>query len=176
MRFLYIMCFSSRELSHSNVCVFIGCVTTNNLITGVMYEYCLRGSLQDLILDTTFRMDKVFRVFFANDVVSGLEYLHSKKIVRGCLKSTSCVIDKHWRVKISGDSPALPVNQAQSLSSLYTRHCHLAILLGEMQFSYWLSDYGPQEFYARAQSSYVHYKTYVRCTHHTGIHHEVGPR
>ena len=75
-----------------------------------MYEYCLRGSLQDLILDTTFRMDKVFRVFFANDVVSGLDYLHSKKIVRGCLKSTSCVIDKHWRVKISGDAPVSPVN------------------------------------------------------------------
>ena len=80
----------------------------NHLVSAVMYEYCVRGSLQDLILDPSFRMNKLFRNSFAINVASGLEYLHSRKIVHGRLKSTSCIIDKHWTVRISGKCAFTP--------------------------------------------------------------------
>lgn len=90
-----------RELNHCNICSFIGCILDNTK-SALLYEYCTRGSLRDVLNNANFQFDWMFRLSFALDAAKGMSYLHSKKFIHGRLKSTTCVIDDQWTLRITG--------------------------------------------------------------------------
>ena len=67
----------------------------------VVTEFCSKGQLNDILQNDKYRLDNVFKFSIAIDVASGMEFLHSRNIIHGNLKSSSCLIDPRWNVKIS---------------------------------------------------------------------------
>lgn len=92
---------SFRALQHPNLCLFIGCVL-NADTSALLYEYCPRGSLRDILYHVNVDFDWMYCHSFARDIARAMSYLHSKKIVHGKLSSKTCVLDEDWIVKITG--------------------------------------------------------------------------
>nr|CDS25278.2 retinal guanylyl cyclase 2 [Hymenolepis microstoma] len=93
---------SLRELRHLNINTFVGCCLIADKFSFV-YDFCQRGSLQDIIRNQRINMDHIFKFSLIADLVQGMEYLHSSSIkVHGCLKATNCVISARWILKITG--------------------------------------------------------------------------
>lgn len=90
-----------RGLKHQNVCKFHGCLLSDSY-TALLYEYCSRGSLENILLRSDIQFDWVFRLSFAMDAAQAMAFLHSKKIVHGALNTSNCMIDEKWTLKIQG--------------------------------------------------------------------------
>lgn len=90
-----------RDLTHENLIKFIGlCPDEPNV--SIVSELCSRGNLQDLLQNKTIRLDWTFRYSIINDVVEGLAHLHSSPVqYHGRLKSSNCVIDNRFVVKLT---------------------------------------------------------------------------
>ena len=95
-------CLIIREFEHDNICPFIGGILQGSFITGIMYEYCTRGTLYGLLINPHICFNKSFRQSFAIDCSKGLAYLHGRKTIHGRLTSNNCVIDQHWNLKLTG--------------------------------------------------------------------------
>lgn len=57
-----------RDLSHQNLCPFIGAVVENPNVC-ILTEYCPRGSLQDILENEEIKLDDMFIASMASDVV-----------------------------------------------------------------------------------------------------------
>eukprot|EP00731_Ephydatia_muelleri_P018478 Em0011g518a len=90
-----------RMLDNPNLCKFIGAVVRDPVIVAVVSEYCPKGSLNDVLQNDDIPLNWGFRLSFAYDIAQAMAYLHSKKVYHGHLKSSNCVIDDRWVVKIS---------------------------------------------------------------------------
>jgi len=90
-----------RDLKHNNICPFYGCLL-NDEKSALLYKYYTRGTLDHVLRTSDIDFQCVFRLSFALDVAKGMEYLHSKKIIHGRLKSRNCVVDDTWTVKLRG--------------------------------------------------------------------------
>ncbi|XP_033738737.1 atrial natriuretic peptide receptor 1-like [Pecten maximus] len=89
-----------RTMDHTNLCKFVGgCVKVPNVC--ILMEYCLKGSLIDVLLNDDIPLSWSFRLSFAADIARGMAYLHNHSIVHGRLKAHNCVIDDRWTVKIT---------------------------------------------------------------------------
>ncbi|PIK56015.1 putative atrial natriuretic peptide receptor 1-like, partial [Apostichopus japonicus] len=89
-----------RDLIHTNLCKFIGgCIVVPNIV--ICTEYCPKGGLNDVLLNEDVPLNWSFRFSFCNDIARGLHYLHSNKFFHGRLKSSNCVIDDRWVVKLT---------------------------------------------------------------------------
>ena len=90
-----------KDLHHDHLCRFIGaCLEPENPL--LITEYCPRGSLQDILEEDELALDNNFRFSLINDVVRGMTFIHSSDIrTHGNLKSSNCVVDSRWVVKIS---------------------------------------------------------------------------
>lgn len=90
-----------RDLTHENLVKFIGlCAEEPNV--AIVSELCSRGNLQDLLQNSTIRLDWTFRYSIINDIVDGLAHLHASPIqYHGRLKSSNCVIDNRFVVKLT---------------------------------------------------------------------------
>ncbi|KAG9510040.1 Atrial natriuretic peptide receptor 2, partial [Fragariocoptes setiger] len=90
-----------RDLTHENLIKFIGlCPEEPNI--AIVSELCTRGNLQDLLQNDSIRLDWPFRYSIINDIVEGLIHLHSSPIgFHGRLKSSNCVIDNRFVVKLT---------------------------------------------------------------------------
>ena len=105
--FTYV-CHHNRFLDHPNVCKFIGAsVETPKIV--ILTEYCPKGSLNDVLQNSEIHLNWGFRFSFADDIARGMAYLHSKGIFHGRLKSTNCLINNRWVLKISGMNHAIVV-------------------------------------------------------------------
>ena len=89
-------------LDHPNLCKFIGAVVRDPVIVAIISEYCPKGSLNDVLQNDDIPLNWGFRLSFAYDIALAMAYLHSKRIYHGHLKSSNCVIDDRWVVKITG--------------------------------------------------------------------------
>lgn len=89
-----------RELDHQNLCKFVGCCTDAANFC-VLMEYCPKGSISDVLLNDDIPLNWAFRFSFATDIARGMAYIHSFKIYHGHLKSSNCVVDDRWTVKIA---------------------------------------------------------------------------
>ncbi|XP_077977104.1 atrial natriuretic peptide receptor 1-like [Glandiceps talaboti] len=90
-----------RGVRHENLNSFIGaCIEAPNIC--IVSQYCPKGSLQDIIENIEINLDWMFKLSFAIDIVSGMIYLH-KSVLRthGKLKSSNCLVDGRWLVKLS---------------------------------------------------------------------------
>lgn len=90
-----------RDLSHKNLCPFIGaCVELNRVC--VLWEFNSRGSLQDVLMLNRPKLKPMFIGSLVFDLIHGLTYLHESDLkYHGNLKITNCVVDSRWVLKLS---------------------------------------------------------------------------
>ncbi|CAG5136001.1 unnamed protein product, partial [Candidula unifasciata] len=90
-----------KSLKHTNLATFHGaCTETPNIC--VLWEYCSKGSLEDILHNTDIKLEAMFQFSIALDICTGLNYLHSSELeVHGRLKTTNCVIDSRWVAKLT---------------------------------------------------------------------------
>nr|XP_006811142.1 PREDICTED: atrial natriuretic peptide receptor 1-like [Saccoglossus kowalevskii] len=100
-----------RDMHNSNVNPFIGiCPDAPNIC--ILTRYCSKGSLQNVLHNDDMKLDWLFKTSFLTDLVS-LEcflckifrewstYIKSTIGSHGRLKSSNCVIDSHWILKVT---------------------------------------------------------------------------
>ncbi|ELU15764.1 hypothetical protein CAPTEDRAFT_103534 [Capitella teleta] len=89
------------EISHENINPFIGaCI--NPPRTCILTNYCSRGSLQDILENDDIKLDRSFKISLIMDLANGLNFIHSSFLIcHGHLKSTNCLVDSRWVLKIS---------------------------------------------------------------------------
>ncbi|CAL1291491.1 unnamed protein product [Larinioides sclopetarius] len=90
-----------RDLRHDNLNPFIGaCVDPPNIC--IVTEYCAKGSLKDVLENEDVKLDNMFNASIIGDIVRGMIYLHDSQLrSHGNLKSTNCLVDSRWVVKIA---------------------------------------------------------------------------
>ncbi|XP_078693882.1 atrial natriuretic peptide receptor 1-like [Branchiostoma floridae x Branchiostoma belcheri] len=89
------------ELNHPNLARIVGaCLEAPNCC--VLIDHCSKGSLQDILKNESIKLDWTFRWSLIMDIVKGMEYLHNSFLkCHGSLKSTNCVVDSRFVVKIT---------------------------------------------------------------------------
>ncbi|XP_062828750.1 atrial natriuretic peptide receptor 2 [Anolis carolinensis] len=90
-----------RDIQFNHLTRFIGaCIDPPNIC--IVTEYCPRGSLQDILENESINLDWVFRYSLINDIVKGMAFLHNSIIgYHGSLKSSNCVVDSRFVLKIT---------------------------------------------------------------------------
>ncbi|XP_048752602.2 atrial natriuretic peptide receptor 1-like isoform X2 [Ostrea edulis] len=90
-----------RELHHDNLNQFVGAnLEPENCY--VLTMYCAKGSLQDILENDDIKLDWMFKMSFALDLARGMEFLHKSPLKsHGNLKSSNCVIDSRWVLKLT---------------------------------------------------------------------------
>uniref|UniRef100_A0AC35UFY4 Guanylate cyclase n=1 Tax=Rhabditophanes sp. KR3021 TaxID=114890 RepID=A0AC35UFY4_9BILA len=92
-----------RAMDYENVNKFIGFSSDGPFPTS-FWKFCSRGSLEDVFTSdkTSITIDAFFTYSIIKDIIEGLSYLHrSPIVVHGSLKSSSCLVDERWSVKLS---------------------------------------------------------------------------
>ncbi|XP_022091375.1 speract receptor-like [Acanthaster planci] len=89
-----------RDIRHPHLNQFIGaCIDSPNIC--IISEYCQKGSLQDILANDEVKLDNMFVASIVGDIIKGMLYLHSSEIhTHGNLKSSNCLVDSRWVVKI----------------------------------------------------------------------------
>nr|XP_006819997.1 PREDICTED: atrial natriuretic peptide receptor 1-like [Saccoglossus kowalevskii] len=78
----------------------------------------------DIIANEDINIDVMFKISFTTDIIKGMEYLHKSSVrSHGYLKSSNCVVDSRWVVKITDYGVLNTAFKDDSLSDyqLYTR-------------------------------------------------------
>ncbi|GFO42895.1 guanylate cyclase [Plakobranchus ocellatus] len=90
-----------KDLQNDHIVRFVGaCVDPPHQC--IITEYCPKGSLQDVLENEEIKLDWMFRYSIMQDIVRGMAYLHSSEVrSHGNLKSTNCVVDSRFVVKIT---------------------------------------------------------------------------
>ncbi|XP_014731054.1 PREDICTED: LOW QUALITY PROTEIN: atrial natriuretic peptide receptor 2 [Sturnus vulgaris] len=90
-----------RDIQFNHLTRFIGaCIDPPNIC--IITEYCPRGSLQDVLENESINLDWMFRYSLINDIVKGMAFLHNSIIGHhGSLKSSNCVVDSRFVLKIT---------------------------------------------------------------------------
>ncbi|XP_038629130.1 guanylate cyclase 2G [Scyliorhinus canicula] len=91
-----------RELRHENLVTFFG-VCTDLPHRCIVSQYCKKGSLKDILKNTDFELDWIFKLSLAYDIVNGMIFLHNSPLKsHGNLQPKTCLVDSRMQVKISG--------------------------------------------------------------------------
>ncbi|XP_054711371.1 guanylate cyclase 32E-like [Uloborus diversus] len=90
-----------RDMRHDNLNPFIGaCIEPPNIC--IVTEYCSRGSLKDILSNEDVKLDNMFNASLIGDIVRGMIFLHESPLrTHGNLKSSNCLVDSRWVVKIT---------------------------------------------------------------------------
>ncbi|XP_050393044.2 speract receptor [Patella vulgata] len=90
-----------RDLRHDNLTEFIGaCIESHEIY--IVTEYCPKGSLEDILENDDVKLDSMFIASIIADILKGMIYLHMSVIrSHGNLKSSNCLVDSRWVVKIT---------------------------------------------------------------------------
>ncbi|CAI9730999.1 speract receptor-like [Octopus vulgaris] len=88
---------------HYNLIQYGGCCLTYPNVSLFM-EIADKGSIADVLANETFEIGWAFGFSFLKDICCGMEYLHDKSEIKshGRLKSSNCLVDKRWTVRLSG--------------------------------------------------------------------------
>ncbi|ELU17880.1 hypothetical protein CAPTEDRAFT_101739, partial [Capitella teleta] len=91
----------NKEIIHENLNAFVGAVFDPPNIE-LVSTYCHKGSLQDIVMNDEVKLDASFKQSFMMDVIKGMNYLHRSHLhSHGNLKSSNCLVDARWTVKIT---------------------------------------------------------------------------
>uniref|UniRef100_A0A914WKF4 guanylate cyclase n=1 Tax=Plectus sambesii TaxID=2011161 RepID=A0A914WKF4_9BILA len=96
--------FHLQQLVHDNLNPFLGmCFNDpNEQHLMILWKFCSRGSLQELIHNEDIRLEESFKNAFIRDIARGLQFLHSSAIgFHGGLRTSRCLIDNHFVVKLT---------------------------------------------------------------------------
>uniref|UniRef100_A0A914Z3L7 Guanylate cyclase n=1 Tax=Panagrolaimus superbus TaxID=310955 RepID=A0A914Z3L7_9BILA len=87
---------------HDNLNPFLGMSFNEKDEVILLWKFCSRGTVQDIIYNDDVNLDTKFHAAFVRDITIGLDYLHSSPIgYHGSLTSWSCLIDRNWTVKLT---------------------------------------------------------------------------
>ncbi|XP_033839483.1 retinal guanylyl cyclase 2-like, partial [Periophthalmus magnuspinnatus] len=89
-----------REMRHENLNLYLGLFLDSEMFALVV-EHCPRGSLADLLADSDMRLDWMFKSSLLIDLIKGMKYLHLRGLSHGRLKSTNCLVDGRFVLKIT---------------------------------------------------------------------------
>ncbi|XP_059142324.1 receptor-type guanylate cyclase gcy-28-like isoform X2 [Physella acuta] len=90
-----------KSLKHTNLATFHGACTESPNIC-VLWEYCSKGSLEDILHNQDIKLESMFQFSIALDICTGLNYLHTSELgVHGRLKTSNCVVDSRWVAKLT---------------------------------------------------------------------------
>ncbi|CAG2192758.1 ANPRA [Mytilus edulis] len=90
-----------REFVHENVNRFIG-MSVDERGPMVLTLYCAKGSLQDIIANEDIKLDSLFKFSLITDLIIGMNFIHNSLLkFLGNLKSSNCVIDNRWVLKVT---------------------------------------------------------------------------
>lgn len=122
-----------KDLQHNHIVTFIGGCLDPPHSCFLVTEYCPKGSLQDILENDEIKLDWMFRYSLMHDIIKGMTYLHSSVMhVHGNLKSSNCVVDSRFVLKITDfglHSLRQPANMANR-SPLPTE-------VDETHYAYW---------------------------------------
>ncbi|NP_001131127.1 membrane guanylyl cyclase precursor [Oryzias latipes] len=104
-----------REMRHENLNLYLGLFVDSGILALVVPEHCPRGSLADLLADSDVRLDWMFKSSLLMDLIKGMKYLHLRGLTHGRLKSTNCLVDGRFVLKIT-DYGLPMILQSQNLS------------------------------------------------------------
>lgn len=90
---------SLKMLSHPNIVNLVEVMKSGKYI-GIVLEYASGGELFDYILQHKYLKENVAKKLFAQ-LVSGVDYMHSKGLIHRDLKLENLLLDKHKNVIIS---------------------------------------------------------------------------
>ncbi|GMR62164.1 hypothetical protein PMAYCL1PPCAC_32359, partial [Pristionchus mayeri] len=97
---------------HDNTNPFLGICFNEKEELFLVWKFCNRGTLQDIIYNDQIQMDTKFHGAFIKDIIGGLEYLHASPIgYHGSLTPWSCLIDRNWMVKLTDYGVAEPIER-----------------------------------------------------------------
>ncbi|KAJ8301629.1 hypothetical protein KUTeg_020616 [Tegillarca granosa] len=66
----------------------------------------MKVNLQDVIENESIELDWTFRHSLINDIIRGMQYLHNSDVkVHGRLRSSTCVVDSRFLLKLSCYGP-----------------------------------------------------------------------
>uniref|UniRef100_A0AC35GUX1 Guanylate cyclase n=1 Tax=Panagrolaimus sp. PS1159 TaxID=55785 RepID=A0AC35GUX1_9BILA len=91
-----------KQTIHDNINPFLGIAFNEKEEMLVLWKFCSRGTVQDLIYNKNMTLDEKFHAAFVSDIVKGLEYLHLSQIgYHGSLSPWACAIDRNWSVRLT---------------------------------------------------------------------------
>ena len=90
---------SLKMLNHPNIVNLVEVMKSGKYI-GIVLEYASGGELFDYILQHKYLKENVAKKLFAQ-LVSGVDYMHSKGLIHRDLKLENLLLDKHKNVIIS---------------------------------------------------------------------------
>uniref|UniRef100_A0A915DTZ4 Guanylate cyclase n=1 Tax=Ditylenchus dipsaci TaxID=166011 RepID=A0A915DTZ4_9BILA len=90
-----------KDLQHDHITRFAGaCVDCPHYC--IVTEYCPKGSLEDILENEKFKLDKMMKYSLLHDLVKGMYFLHNSEIrSHGKLKSSNCVVDSRFVLKVT---------------------------------------------------------------------------
>ncbi|KAK6043256.1 hypothetical protein COOONC_19239 [Cooperia oncophora] len=112
-----------KQSIHDNLNPFLGMSFNEKDEMILLWKYCSRGTVQDIIYNKEMVLDAKFHGAFIRDITLGLEYLHSSPIgFHGSLTPWACLIDRNWMVKLTdfGIADALERWEKQGLIATET--------------------------------------------------------
>ncbi|KAI3421126.1 hypothetical protein GPALN_014754 [Globodera pallida] len=99
-RSLLVQLKEMKDLQHEHITRFCGaCVDAPNYC--IVTEYCQKGSLEDILENETVKLDKLMKYSLLHDLVKGMHYLHRTSVTHGRLKSSNCVVDSRFVLKVT---------------------------------------------------------------------------
>ncbi|GMS84478.1 hypothetical protein PENTCL1PPCAC_6653, partial [Pristionchus entomophagus] len=108
-----------KQAVHDNLNPYLGMAFNERSEMLLLWKFCSRGTLQDLIYNDQFALDAKFHGAFVRDITLGLEYLHSSPIgYHGSLTTWSALIDRNWLVKLTDYGIADPLQRWQKSGSI----------------------------------------------------------
>jgi len=89
-----------RDLDHPNVLRFIGILYKEKRLS-ILTEFVECGNLKDLLTDPVNDLTWNRREEIAYDIVKGMQYLHSRRLIHRDLNSQNCFIQKNGTVVVA---------------------------------------------------------------------------
>uniref|UniRef100_A0A914E701 Guanylate cyclase n=1 Tax=Acrobeloides nanus TaxID=290746 RepID=A0A914E701_9BILA len=103
---------SIKQAVHDNLNPFLGMAFNEKEEMLLLWKFCSRGTVQDIIYNDEVALDAQFHAAFVRDITLGLEYLHLSPIgYHGSLSPWSCLIDRNWMVKLTDYGIANPLER-----------------------------------------------------------------
>ncbi|XP_055336545.1 atrial natriuretic peptide receptor 1-like [Paramacrobiotus metropolitanus] len=94
-----------QGLQHEHLARFIG-ACFDSVPPCLLFEYCPKGSLEDILENEEIQLDWMFRYSLMHDLTKGMNYIHGSELrTHGNLKSSNCVVDSRFVLKITDYGP-----------------------------------------------------------------------